>query len=80
MVDKKVKVYMTPTCTYCTAVKRFLDDHDVDYESVNVAEDEEALEEMKDKTGQMGVPVTEIGDDIIIGFDKSKIKKLLEIS
>ena len=78
--EKKVKIYSTPTCTYCVAIKKFFEKNEVDYEEVNVAEDQEALQEMKEKTGQLGVPVTEIGDDIVIGFDKKKISKLLEIN
>ncbi len=78
--EKKVKIYSTPTCTYCVAIKKFFEKNEVDYEEVNVAENQEALQEMKEKTGQLGVPVTEIGDDIVIGFDKKKISKLLEIN
>ncbi len=80
MSDKKVKIYSTPTCTYCMAIKKFLDKNDVEYEDLNVAQDEEALKEMKEKTGQMGVPVVEIGEDVVVGFNKKKISKLLEIN
>ncbi len=80
MADTKVKLYSTPTCTYCVALKKFFEKNDVEFEEVNVAEDEEALKEMKEKTGQMGVPVTEIGEDVVVGFDKKKISKLLEIN
>ncbi len=79
-MNKEVKVYSTPTCTYCVAIKNFLEKNDIDYQEVDVSEDEEALKEMKEKTGQMGVPVTEIDDEVIVGFDKKKISKLLEIS
>lgn len=80
MSKKKVIIYSTPTCTYCVAIKKFFEKNNVDFEDINVAEDQEALKEMKEKTGQMGVPVTEIGEDIIVGFDKKKISKLLEIN
>lgn len=80
MHDKKIKIYSSPTCTYCMALKKFFDKNDVEYEEVNVAEDQEALQEMKEKSGQLGVPVTEIGEDIVIGFDKRTISKLLEIN
>ncbi len=79
-MNKEVKVYSTPTCTYCVAIKNFLEKNDIDYQEIDVSEDEEALKEMKEKTGQMGVPVTEIDDEVIVGFDKKKISKLLEIS
>ena len=80
MSDKKVKIYSTPTCTYCVALKKFFEKNDVEYEEVDVSDNEEALKEMKEETGQMGVPVTKIGDDYVVGFEKKKISKLLEIS
>jgi glutaredoxin-like YruB-family protein len=80
MSDKKVKIYSTPTCTYCMAIKKFLEKNEVEYKDFNVAQDEEALKEMKEKTGQMGVPLVEIGEDVVVGFNKKKISKLLELN
>ena len=80
MSDKKVKIYSTPTCTYCVALKKFFEKNDVEYEEVDVSQDEKALKEMKEETGQMGVPVTKIGEDYVVGFEKKKISKLLKIS
>ena len=80
MSDKKVKIYSTPTCTYCVALKKFFEKNDIEYDEVDVSDDEEALKEMKEETGQMGVPVTKIGDDYVVGFEKKKISKLLEIN
>jgi len=74
----KIKVYTTPTCAYCPAVKKLLEKEGVEYKEVDVSEDEEALEEMKEETGQMGVPVTQIGDQFVIGFKKKKIKELIK--
>lgn len=79
MNDKKIKVYSTPTCTYCIVLKKFFEKNGLEYEEVNVAADEEALQEMKESTGQMGVPVTKIGEDYVVGFDKNKISELLEL-
>lgn len=75
---EKIILYTTVTCAFCPAIKKVLDDAGVDYEEIDVSEDEEAFEEMKKKSGQMGVPVTVIGDDVVVGFDKKKILKLLE--
>ena len=80
MSDKKVKIYSTPTCTYCVALKKFFEKNEIEYEEVDVSDNEEALKEMKEETGQMGVPVTKIGDDYVVGFEKKKISKLLEIN
>ena len=75
----KIRVFSTPTCPYCVNLKEYLDEKGFEHEYINVAEDEKAREEMITKTNQMGVPVTEIGEEIIIGFDKEKINQLLNI-
>ena len=80
MADKpKVKIYSTPTCVWCRATKEFLDEHKMPYEDINVAQDATAREYMFKRSGQMGVPVIEIGNEIIIGFDKARISELLGI-
>lgn len=75
----KVTVYSTPTCVYCQKTKAFLKENNVAYDEINVAEDEAAREEMIEKTGQMGVPVIQIGDQLIVGFDKEALKKALKL-
>ncbi len=77
MEKKKVIVYSTPTCPYCVMVKKFLKDHNVEFEDIDVAADKEKAQYMVDKSGQMGVPVVEIGDEFVVGFDKQKISDLL---
>ena len=73
----KVTVYSTPTCPWCKKVKEYLSEKKVNFIEVNVAEDDKAREEMVQKSGQMGVPVIIIGEEIIIGFDHKKIDKAL---
>lgn len=84
MADKKrlkpkVTVYCTPACPYCVMAKDFLDEHKVKYEELDVAENEHAREEMVDISDQMGVPVIAIDRKVIVGFDKEKLKKALNI-
>ncbi|MFH1671513.1 MAG: glutaredoxin domain-containing protein [Candidatus Portnoybacteria bacterium] len=74
-----IRVFSTDACPYCVNLKAYLDEKGFKYEDVNVTEDKEAAQEMIDKSGQMGVPVAEIGDQLIIGFDKTKINELLNI-
>ena len=74
-----IKVYSTPACPFCTSLKSFLTDHNIEFENINVAEDKEGAKEMIEKSGQMGVPVLEANDEIIVGFDKSRIVELLKI-
>jgi len=75
----KVKVYTTPTCPYCTMTKDFLKKHGVAFEEIDVASNRGAAMEMISKTGQMGVPLIEIGSTMILGFNKEAIKKALSI-
>ena len=75
----KVEIYSTPTCMYCNMLKTYLTQNNVEFTDYNVAEDQEKGREMVEMTGQMGVPVTKIGDEIIIGFDQPRIAKLLNI-
>lgn len=72
-----VMVYSTPTCPWCEKVKALLKEKGVKYTDINVAEDKEKAQEMVEKSGQMGVPVLEIGGEIIVGFDKEKIEAAL---
>jgi glutaredoxin-like YruB-family protein len=76
---KHVKVYSTNACPYCHIAKAFLKEHNVEFEEVNVQEDPAQAEEMVKKSGQYGVPVIEVGDQVVVGFDKQKLKALLGI-
>ncbi len=75
----KVKIYSTPTCPYCQMAKEYLKNNKIDYEEYNVAEDEAKLKEMVNKSHQMGVPVIDIDGQIIVGFDRALLAKLLHI-
>lgn len=74
-----VTIYSTPTCPFCIMAKNFFKKNNIAYVEKNVAADQEAAQEMIKISGQMGVPVIEIGEEIIIGFDEQKIKKILGI-
>ncbi|MBI4120405.1 MAG: glutaredoxin family protein [Parcubacteria group bacterium] len=76
----KVKIYTTPTCAFCHAEKEFLKEHNITFEEFDVASNASAREEMIQKTGQMGVPVSDIDGTIVVGFDKTKLGQLLGIS
>ncbi len=78
-MEKKVKIYSTPTCPYCVRAKQFLKESNITYEDFDVAANHVAAQEMVDKSGQMGVPVLDIEGEIIIGFDKDKIRAALGI-
>jgi glutaredoxin-like YruB-family protein len=75
-----VKVYTTPTCPYCYQVKSFLDRLGVKYTEYDVSRDRDKAEEMVTMTGQMGVPVTVIDGEVVIGFDPSLFNSPLQPS
>ena len=72
-----VKVYSTPTCPYCKMAEAYLNEKGIAFEHIDVAVNQSAAQEMISKSGQMGVPVIDIDGKIVVGFDKSKIFKLL---
>jgi len=74
---KEVTIYSTPTCVYCNMAKSFFGANKVKYVEHNVATDLEKRKEMIDKTGQMGVPVIDVGGQVIVGFDEDRIKGAL---
>ncbi len=76
---KKVIIYSTPTCHYCSLAKDFFKENNVPYEEHNVASDLDKRKEMVEKSSQMGVPVIDIEGKIIVGFDEGTIKEALEI-
>lgn len=73
-----VKVYSTETCPWCKKVKEFLGEKGVEFEDIDVSKDQEAVKEMMEKSGQMGVPVVDINGTIIVGFDQAKIEEALK--
>jgi len=75
----KVRVYSTPTCPYCHRAKDFLKQNKIKFEDIDVSKDRAKAKEMIDKSGQMGVPVIEIGKKILVGFDKEELKKALKL-
>ena len=73
----KITIYTTPTCVYCNMAKAFFKENKIDYSEKNVAVDSQAVEEMIKKSGQLGVPVIDVDGEIIVGFDKRRLKELL---
>ena len=74
---KPVTIYTTPTCTYCKMSKDFFAANNVPYTEHNVAADLEKRKEMIEKSGQMGVPVIYVGDEMVVGFNRAKLEQLL---
>ena len=75
----KIRVFSTKVCPHCIVLKQFLNDNKIEFEDLDVTENKEAGKEMIEKSGQMGVPVIEINNEIVVGFNKEKILELLGI-
>ena len=73
---KDVVIYTSDRCQYFHAAKDYMDENNVKYTEKNISQDQEARKELM-KKGHMGVPVTIIGDEEIVGFDQAKLKEAL---
>ncbi|MEK7140444.1 MAG: glutaredoxin family protein [Patescibacteria group bacterium] len=74
-----VTIYSTPSCHFCHMAKDFFKEKNITYTDYNVASDTEKRKEMLEKSGQIGVPVIVIDNDLIVGFNKPVISKLLGV-
>lgn len=75
----EVTVYTTSTCPWCVRLKGFLKEEGISFDEVNVGEDREGAKRMVEITGQRSVPVTTVGDQIIIGYDPDGIREVLKM-
>lgn len=76
---KLVKIFTTPTCHYCKLAKAFFQENGVAYEERDVIADLASRQEMITKSGQMGVPVITVDDDLVVGFDEPRLRSLLGV-
>lgn len=79
MATQSVTIYSTPTCHFCHMAKDFFTENHVAFTDYNVSTDLEKRKEMIDKSGQMGVPVIYVGDELVVGFDEDRLRDLLKI-
>jgi glutaredoxin-like YruB-family protein len=74
---KQVAIYSTPTCTYCKAAKMLFAEHQIPYVEYDVSVDLARRQELIEKSGQLGVPVITIDDQVVVGFDERRLERLL---
>lgn len=77
--QKRVTVYSTPTCTWCNTLKAYLRKHHIPFTDIDVSKDQRMADELVKRSGQMGVPQTDINGEIIVGFNQTRINQLLGI-
>ena len=75
----KVIMFSTPTCSFCNTAKRYFREKNIRFKDIDVSRDQKAALDMKRKTGQTGVPVILINNRPVVGFDKPKINRMLNI-
>jgi len=76
---KKIRLFTTPTCPYCYTLMEFLKENNIEFEEIDVSQNEKAREEMIKKSGRLETPIVEIDGQIVVGFDKQKISEILKI-
>ena len=72
------KIYTTPGCPWCAKTKEFFRNNKIKFIEIDVSKSSDKAKEMIKKSGQIGVPVTIIGNEIIVGFDEDKLRKILK--
>lgn len=80
METKKVEIYSTDTCHFCHMAKDWLTEKNIKFVDYNVGVDAEKRQEMVEMTGQMGVPVIKVGDEVMVGFNPDQMAKMLGIA
>jgi glutaredoxin len=83
-VQKHVKLYTLSTCSHCRAAKNLLNNHNIDYEFIDVdlldgAEREATIDEVKKLNPQCSFPTIIIGDKIIVGYREDEIREAIEL-
>jgi glutaredoxin-like YruB-family protein len=76
-MTQEVTVYSTPTCTWCNAVKQYLQEKGVAFSEVDVSADMQKARELVERTGQYGVPVIDVDGEFVVGFDRPRLEALL---
>ncbi|MGB9521231.1 MAG: glutaredoxin family protein [Anaerolineales bacterium] len=75
--QQRVIIFTTPTCSFCNAAKRYFREKGIQFKDIDVSRDTAAARDMVRRSGQMGVPVIDIGGKIVVGFDRAKIDRYL---
>lgn len=75
-----VTVYSTPTCPWCTTMKNYLRQNKIPFTDVDVSADQSAAKDLVSRTGHTSVPQAEINGEMVVGFDKVKINRLLNLN
>ncbi len=75
----KVIMFTTPTCSFCNSAKRYFREKKIRFKEIDVSRDQKAAMDMQRRAGTTGVPVILINNRPIVGFDKPKINRMLNL-
>lgn len=71
--SKRIRLFVKPYCGWCHRAERWLDEHGVDYEAIDVISDETAYDEMIRLSGQELAPVLEIEGEVLADFGPDQL-------
>lgn len=74
----EVTIYTTPTCPWCHKAKAWLRDKKIRYREIDVTSDRKGLDEMVKISGQTGVPVIVVGEEVIVGFNQNRLNEIFK--
>ncbi|MFO7789580.1 MAG: glutaredoxin domain-containing protein [Bacteroidota bacterium] len=77
--QKRITIYTSPGCTHCHSLKSYLQKYQIKYREIDISKNPDKAQQLVSRTGQKGVPQTEINGKFVVGFDKNKIDRLLEL-
>jgi glutaredoxin-like YruB-family protein len=72
-------LYSTPTCGYCHQAREFLSQKGLEFQEIDVSRNQMAAHDMVSRSGQMGVPVIIVDDQIVVGFNRERLEQLLSV-
>lgn len=70
---KRVRLFIKPYCGWCHKAIRWLDEHGIDYEPIDVTADESAYDEMIRLSGQEQAPVIEVDGEVLGDFGPDQL-------
>lgn len=76
----QVEIYSTSSCHFCHMAKEWMSEKNISFVDYNVGENMDKRKEMVEMTGQLGVPVIKIGNDVMVGFNQEKMAQLLGVA
>jgi glutaredoxin len=68
----KVIIYSMPSCSHCVSAIQWFQENNIEYEVFDISQDETKQDELMQRVGQLAVPIIEVEDDILVGFDEER--------